>query len=588
MKMVVAMMTWIVPVSAFAQANNFQDALQSGIAGVITYLTAGLSLLTWVFFILLSVLLDPNFMFGNIGNSSLEELLNSIWILSRDVMNIVFAFLLIAAAIYTIVTAKKDIIAKHLKDFVLCVILVNFSWFIPRIILDVANVTAAIVYSIPNLMASNNTANACKVTYKEDMSDDGLNCQNMQQVNGEDVFECSCAVIVDAEFFLTAQRAKDQDANGWYCPLGSAFCVLMEPLDLQAVSGHSAILNGLIVNHARLQYLNQVTPVDPNASIVQAFLEFSMKQLFVLIIYIALLFPLAAMTLAFAIRIPVLWLTMAFMPFALIKYAVPSLSGYVGDYPQKILDNFIAAAFLPAIVGVPLSVGFIMVNAGANMTTAVPQLQNLNFSVAGIDKFQSLFWLAMTLGVLYTGVFTVLGSSKLGLFSKGSQVIKSIGDSLGSLAIKAPLNIPILPSGGTLMSAVKPFDPRILNRLVDNNPEGFGGVFKDMAGGKVPGNGEIVNAAKNLEEVNLFRDIDKSLKDISTNLQNGNNAEVDRLVGEIGKKLSVTGIDSKNVEQRLTMVVDEMRKQKPGSTNADELAKRIKEITDARPKPANP
>lgn len=577
-------MAWIIPVSAFAQANNFQDSLQSGIAGVITYITAGLSLLTWVFFILLSVLLDPNFMFGNVGNSNLEDLLNSIWILSRDVMNIMFAFLLIAAAIYTIVTAKKDMIAKHLKDFVLCVILVNFSWFIPRIILDVANVSAAVVYGLPSLMASNSTAQACKVTYKEDMSDDGLTCQSMQQINGEDEYQCSCAVIVNAKFFLTAQDTKDKDDNGWYCPLGSAFCVVMQDLDLDSVSGHSAILNGLIVNHARLQYLNQVTPVDPDASIVQAFLEFSMKQFFVLIIYIALLFPLAAMTLAFAIRIPVLWLTMAFMPFALIKYAVPSLSGYIGDYPQKILDNFIAAAFLPAIVGVPLSIGFIMVNAGANMMSAIPQLQGLDFSVAGIDKFQSLFWLGMTLGVLYTGVFTVLGSSKLALFSKGAQMIKSIGDSLGSLAIKAPLNIPILPTGGTLMSVVKPFDPRMLERLVDNNPEGFGGVFKDMAKNNVPANGEIVKAAKDLEELNLFKEIDRSLKDINTNLAGGNQGEVDRLVGEISKKLNVNGVDSKNVEQRLSMVVDEMRRQKPGSTNADELAKRLKEITDTRKK----
>src|SRR3990167_3458282 len=69
-------------------------------------------------------------------------------------MNIIFAIMLLAGAILTIVFGKQEVVKQHLVKFILAVILVNFSWFFPRVIFDIANVTTATIYGLPNLVNS--------------------------------------------------------------------------------------------------------------------------------------------------------------------------------------------------------------------------------------------------------------------------------------------------------------------------------------------------------------------------------------------------------------------------------------------------
>ena len=84
-----------------------------------------LEFFAFFFFNILSYLLEPELLLGMIGSGG-DEVLNTIWRVSRDIMNIIFAFLLVVGAIITVITAKREYLAQYAVKFAHAVILVNF------------------------------------------------------------------------------------------------------------------------------------------------------------------------------------------------------------------------------------------------------------------------------------------------------------------------------------------------------------------------------------------------------------------------------------------------------------------------------
>ena len=487
---------FVVPEPAFAAGKPFGPSFVSGIAKAVSMLITGLNMLTWVMFIFLNFLMDPSFMFDikTDGTPQFLNILNSIWVLSRDLMNLVFALILIAAAIYTIVTAKKDFIIEHYKKFILAVILVNFSWFLPRIVIDVANISAASVYGIPSLIGNQFDIAKCKVK------------------------GATCKAVVDAEMLMDDRRVTELKGLGWDCRLGNLLCVKLEDLDANSVAGHSAILNGLIINHAKLQSLAQVPP-PINADDVGQIIVFMMREALILVLHVALFFPLLAMVVAFAIRIPVLWITIAFMPFYFLGFVYEKLS--LGGETEKILKHFLKAAFLPAIVAIPLSIGFIMINAGSQLTD--PGLGGIKIRLLDqVGNFWELLWLGMSLGVMWAGVFTAL--SKIEFAAKISETIKNIGQATGRLVLKAPLALPIIPGPGGMTSplfALKTMDPRNLEHTIEGK-KGLGEVLDKWRGAPgAGGKGHAEELSKgSRESLTKLSELHKDLQDLK-NLPRG-------------------------------------------------------------------
>lgn len=450
----------LAPMAAHAQAN-FNGNIQQTFGLIIQTAIETLNLLTWVVFIFLNQLLDPLVIFNN---GAMSPMLNEIWQLSRNIMNVAFALVLIGAAIYTVITAKKDFVASNMKKFVMAVVLVNFSWFVPMVILDVANVAATTVFNLPSVLGQNNV---CKFnTATPPMGTAGASCvdvsPNPLPPGGIPVFECDCVMAVDAAFFVSQnQLGQFPAAQGWACYLGQTMCVHLQPLNGNNIAPHSYILNGLILNHARLAGVASLPPAV-NGPAVSALIMYFLQMGVLLVIHIALFFPLAAMALAFAIRIPVLWFTIAFMPFWILTLL--PLGSIFGDYPKQLGDYFLKAAFLPAICGVPLTIGFIMINAGQQAAT-FGNLQQIGFRLTNnISDFFELLWLIMCLGIFYMGTFSVLKKYG-GVMAKGAEAIEGAGKSLGSLAVKVPLHsvqLPI-PGGGSLLNLAQRFNPAALN-----------------------------------------------------------------------------------------------------------------------------
>lgn len=417
---------------------------------VVGMLITGLNVLMWVLFWLLGLVTNPDLIFTD----GIVSTLFMLWQLFRNIVNVAFAVLLIIGAILTIITANTDRVKGVLPKFVMAVILVNFSWFIPRVIYDVSQVVAYSVYQLPTWV-------------------DASDCVVIEVAPGGGVVGKKCKVVNDIKFFENTDKVTDKQ-DDWDCTLKPLVCVQLKDYDDNTVlnrrSQETVIFNGLIVNFARLKNLAAVVDggriAGGQPTPISALLLWFVKIIVVLVIHIALFFPLLALIAAFFIRIPVLWLTMAFMPFVVLGFVVDQIKSET----DQISDAFIKAAFLPAIVGIPFAIGFILINVSSKI--AMPDIPGVNVKIPlfdGLDNFWQIFWLAMSLGILWKGVFMALerGPAVVNHFTAG---IKSVGEAAGSVALKAPLSVPLpLPTGtASLLSLKRKLDPRQIEARMES------------------------------------------------------------------------------------------------------------------------
>ncbi len=537
----------LAPMAAHAQQNFNTGIMQTFGLGVQIAIET-MNLLTWIAFIFLNQLLDPLVIFNN---GAMSPMLNEIWQLSRDIMNVAFALVLIGAAVYTVITAKKDFVASNLKKFVMAVVLVNFSWFIPMVILDVANVAATTVFNLPSALGVNNVCTF--VTATPPMGTAGASCTE----NSEPTplppgyipqFTCDCVMAVNAAFFVDKnQMGQYPAADGWSCYLGQTMCVHLQPLNSNNIAPHSYILNGLILNHARLAGIASLPPAI-NGPSTQALIMYFLQMGVLLFIHIALFFPLAAMTMAFAIRIPVLWFTIAFMPFWILTLL--PLGSIAGEYPKKLGDYFIKAAFLPALCGVPLTIGFIMINAGQQAAT-FQSMQQIGFRLTNnISDFFELLWLVMCLGIFYMGVFAVLKDYG-GIMAKGAGAIEKAGKSMGSIAMKAPLHaLPMpIPGGGSILSFAKKWNPASINQQLNAGIASNTPLFQVFS----PKNQQNQQQLQNSAQTNKFNGAHMTALD--THIQALTAAvtqqDKDRAMQNISTHMGGVTINAGNVKQQL-------------------------------------
>jgi hypothetical protein len=477
--MIAAVMALAMPLSAYAQVPGGAFPMDQTFQTISTYtlvIAQFLNIMTWFVFSFLVFFLDPTFIFDMGAGGSLVETLNQIWQLARNLMNVAFAVGLVGAAIYTVITANKEFVSAHLKKFVMAVVLVNFSWFIPLVVLDIANIATVTVYSLPGAIV--NMDAECRYT-----STKAKGCFDAKPIDGG-LQSCACKAVANFIPFPDSDTVRDklaEDPVAWDCSNEPAYCVRYVKLDPANSTKHGTILNGLVVNHARLSQLAMITRTKLKNTISDS-IVFILRELVVIVIHVALFFPLLALLIALIIRIPVLWLTMAFMPFYFLSWIVPEEAPFmseVKDAAKKIWEWFLKAAFLPAAVAIPLSVGFIMANAATRVN--FDGLTGIPFNlIDGMGSFAQLLWVLMVLAILWSGTFAVL-TMMMGDMPGASIIgsIKSTGEEAGKFAAELPLStipVPGVTGAGNLLNLKNMLNPRALRSSI-NTPEGAKGIF---------------------------------------------------------------------------------------------------------------
>lgn len=506
--------------SALAQSSVIGGG--SGTSNVFsTTANAAVILLSFMHFLsfliiyLLQALLDPGFL-NNVMTGSLRD----IWIFSRDLMNVIFAFMLVGAGIFTVVTGNKEVVQSKYKRFILAIILVNFSWFFPRLIIDVANVLTATIYQIPAGMQVRDSTGAVKP----------MNCEYTDANNNKK----PCRAITKMKL---GQKCKDHiagtasppDPDDYTGYVANVVCVHYEDIGTPGGPGQytsAGMLNGLVLGYGRLSSLPLV--LNPNSGPAGATTEmerltsyfFFLMHILLVVGLMAMLFlPLLAMLVVFIIRIPIIWFTVAFMPFMFIGFVADDKIT-PGFNTFEIFKKFAKAAFLPVALAVPMCIGFILLSTVGTQDCVLtlgadnPLCINTGAMVSGINDAWSLLWLLMTFLVIWTGFFAAMKIDET--YVNVTNGIKNFGSSIGTAALKIPMSIPIPTGAGKSMTLNQmKNEPRAFSNRLDNLSFGDalkGGSSSSSSGNS--GNSKVVDALKDSQSP-----MNKALATIAHNSQ---------------------------------------------------------------------
>jgi hypothetical protein len=477
--------------------------------------------------------------------------LNKIWVLSRNIMNVIFAIMLVGVAIYTIITAKGDFIKGKISTFIVAVIFVNFSWFFPRVIIDVANVLTATVYSVPGMLP-------------------GFRCRTYGNQ--------PCTVIVNQILFPANQAAVDDwkdearctDAPNTPGPNTCSCddkkntkigCYAISDYPGTGLGGAHAMINGMLVSFINIHVLTQL-PVGVNfgagAASFSSVLRIMINIMMAFVTQFAVMLALLGLAVGLFIRILILWLTIAFMPFVFLGYVITGKLGTnIFGFETDIWKEFINAAFLPAVVGIPMTIGFIMLSVMA--PSAPPPGFPLQFGFSplqGIPTWWAMLWMGAAVSIIYVGAFAALARSKI--TGKITEKIKGFGDTLFGAAIQLPLLTPLpIPAAGggqvrlgQALNLGNNLRSQIQQQLLPAPPrgaQGAGAPAVGVGGAAInPGavNAAAVNALNGHAANHLVHNdlvlIQQALKDLSNNTLNA--AQHAKAFKDITDKIGGSGL----------------------------------------------
>lgn len=493
-----------------------------------TFLTV-LSGITTFMQVLLLVILDMvgYLMRGDFfTDGNMMSALNNIWKLSRNIMNIVFAVMLIGVAFYTIITAKAELIKGKWAQFVIAVVLVNFSWFFPRVIMDVANVMTATVYSVPDMLGLSRCRNfegeTCKVIVKIRILPSLSQTQDFYDiVCGGSMLNPDCQCIEGIGCYKKAEYDSTEAKN--------------------RMSVAHATLNGMAVSFIHIEKLTQIPPQifgGGGAGVFQNSLKIMINVMMVFFVQVGIVLPIIALGIGLFIRILILWVTIAFMPFVFLGYVISGKLGTnIFGFETDLWKEFINAAFLPTVVAIPFVIGFIMLRtmsnvaapAGINQDWGIPLIQ-------GVGSWWGFLWLFAAVGIIYVGAFAALRRSAI--TGKITDRIKAFGDSAFQTALQLPLLTPIpLP-----------------------------GQMKGIDGKKITNLGGIVNQPRKAQEIIRIR-------------ARGDELPPERAAGAVAHRVSAEAVESLNANKENTLRIVEAINKLAINNDPIKLQEELKRIT---------
>lgn len=553
--------------SAHADANSQIGKLSSKVTDITekgSLFFYFIIFLQYLFLKLAAFLVDPEAIYilngvtTSFGGSDAFLLLR-IWQISRDVMNIIFAFMLVAAALYTVVTANGDLVRERIAKFIVAVILVNFSWFFPRVILDVANVATASVYAIPSIVQGG----VCQTI---DENGNPAPCEYLKEIHifpepGEAPPECTGSDI---------SIGRRSPGSSFLVPI-EIICLEFAPMP-SGVNTSLGMLHALYVNHLKLtslhKFANQLDPADVGAEGLASgklsrYLRFTIALMFVFLYSAMMFFPLITLVVLFFLRIPLIWVTICFMPFMFIGFV---MGDKMANFDTMVIfKKFIAAAFMPTVTAIPLVAGFIMIGAGIVTdcpSTTGPAHEHLctndgiSTLLPGVQNFWIFLWMLLSLFVMWKGFYT---AAKIGdMFEGIVSAIESAGKNSLSFALKAPLASPLvaLPGGIAPLQAAEfagkvAKNPNVLINPATGKFRSGAGLKGLLTGGSGASGNALANNPSSTNIKNAVGSLNTTVKNELTNIVNTNNAgQFERLRSEFTRLAQQNGFEKSRQNAR--------------------------------------
>ncbi len=214
------------------------------------------------------------------------------WKVVRDISNIFFIFILLYLAISTILGTGGSDVKKSVGMVILIAILINFSLFFTRVIIDTSNVLAKIFYSTTEVT---NKSSTNPVELKDDQGNKQLSLAIVSKFNPQKLLEN----------VQPGTKVSERDENG------TLVSTEISPSD-------------------RAGYFFLITVIMAAVNLIAAWMFFLVGFLFLG-------------------RVAGLWLLMIFAPVAFISYALPSKVKIPKFGHQEWWSNLLSQAFMAPV-----------------------------------------------------------------------------------------------------------------------------------------------------------------------------------------------------------------------------------------------
>ena len=411
---------------------------------------------------LIGGLLGSDYIFGG----KMGEMLKDIWIISRNIVNIVFVLILLYLAVKQIFFPGEGEggteLKKALPKFVIMLIAINFSWLATRVVIDAANVATNVVFAIPSGIKG--TVGECKI------GEDNLPTKSCMP--GPIYFDVDTK---DYAHFIgdecpTPEQIQDARTKGG--ELGSKRIFCWYELDYSRFSRNNA---AYYITYGMAQ-ITHLTRAHLGEADLKGITKTAFGFVFSIVMEAVYLIAIVCLFLALLFRVAFLWIFVALSPFLVLLYYLKKDMPEFGTGEQAMfsISSFMRWAFVPAKVGVVFSLGFILITTGQTIsqyfqvtaeTAGGVRRTVLDFKTIfqGMSTIQDLLWLLMSVVIVWVGVFGVL--TKLEGVSFAFEGIKRYFQRAGKFAAKAGVYAPIFPLGEagekvSIAEAVAPFDLR--------------------------------------------------------------------------------------------------------------------------------
>jgi hypothetical protein len=431
--------------------SDVKETTEQSMAFLISMFIKLLNIFLWPFLILIGDLMDNDMIIG----PGMEESLLGIWVQIRNLVNIVFAIMLMVIAIYNILPFSDGegnlAIKTALPKLILGLVLVNFTFLGGKVLLDVSNVATTAAFAIPEVVDSfdfSEQEEQFKTTVCEKRTEDKVMDDEGNEATWGNTYDAGSNYNEDDKDIpiytqLFCQVAEEDAADGSYekGDYTGELNVLMKTKYFGELNANNV---GLVmaINMGSLESLSLL-----KKDAVEDFGDLVINSMFSLIMYVVFALSYIVLGLVLLARIVVLWIVLAMSPLLVLFFVVPQLKEAVGsnlDIWEKATKHLLA----PVIIGVVLSIGFIMIAAIGDFADIsnykADEVLKAEFLLSGMEDMEKFIIAIASVVIVWTGIFAAAEGTAAQF---ATNAVKGFGEQVGTAAARAPLYLPTLPIG---------------------------------------------------------------------------------------------------------------------------------------------
>jgi len=457
-----AIVLFIIPMVAYAQPDvatvtgQATGVFNTVLQNMVTFLSKVLELLQkilWPIFLAIGGLMGNDLLFG----SGMEERLLDIWTQIRNLVNIGFVVILLGIALYNVTGFAQENyqLKTFLPKFIVALLLVNFTFIGLKFVLDVSNVLTHVVFTLPSSISAELQGTQIYLPvsgtdeYTEYVSKNNLSNDDVTKIESNIDRVCKSMFGNTNDFEKKVNKLKqasttdpNQDPSQFYCQVsGSKYTLTKTGRDFfrQYTSRNSALI--LAVQMMKIVDINKLSEAleGENPSIS----KLTFNLLFSVIMYLVYGVAYVVLFVVLLARLVFLWVIIALSPLIAVKIVFPNLPMGDKDYFKEFLKN----AFVPALIGIPLTVGYIMLGALSEANQPITNdfdWKIFNVETSGISDLQSLVIAFGAVAVVWMGVFAAAQSSIAGNLV---QTIRGKLEGAGRALARSTRFLPLIPAG---------------------------------------------------------------------------------------------------------------------------------------------